>query len=554
MLKRTTFAVLFCFLSLTAAWAGERSDADMRTIALQHLAAHQANTRGAALESDICELARREAYSVFGLSQGQGFVVVSRSTAFHPVLATSETRFDADNLPDGLKWWLEAINESLLTREAAAPTRAYTPVENFVMTQWDQGAPYNSMTPEIGGKHTPTGCVATAMAQVLKYYNYPEKSEGISYYNVGNDPTDIRNEFNTTFKWDLILVSYDGDSSDESKQALGELMRDCGYSVKMQYDRNGSAAQYTNAALGFVRNMCFKEGYVHNANRWFYTDEEWMDIIEREMTAHRPILYGGNDGKSTGHAFVFSGLDEDGKVYVNWGWSGSGDGYYDVANLAPTGAGVTGSNDFSQSQHMVYGLTPDPDLTVFHPKFSEWAFYEEGNYTLTPSSVAGRVSVGAEKTLYNFYYTTFRGTIDLVVISKETGQNDAFTIYETEGVQPYYGLDFSLISTSKRLVNLKKLPAGVYTAFLGSKAHSDVEYQPVRSRDGAIAYEITIAEDGSISVSDPMHFDGTTVTAIRSPKVAAPEASDALYDLQGRRVTDPQRHGVYILNGKKVIR
>lgn len=552
MLKRLTFAVLFCLLSLTAAWAGERSDQEMRTIALQHLAANQANTRGAALESDICELARRASYSVYGLSQGQGFVVVSRSEAFNPVLATSETRFDADNLPDGLKWWLETINESLMTREAAAPTRAYTPVENFVMTQWDQGAPYNSMTPEVGGKHCPTGCVATAMAQILKYYNYPEKSEGISYYTVGNDPTDIRYEFNTTFKWDLIQVSYKGECSDESKQAVGELMRDCGYSVKMQYDKNGSAALYTNAALGFVRNMCFKEGYVHNAYRALYTDEEWMDIVEREMTAHRPILYGGNDGKDSGHAFVFSGLAEDGKVYVNWGWDGAGDGYYDVANLAPTGNGVTGSNDFSQGQHMVYGLTPDPDLTTLHPKYSEWAFWD-GNYTLKPSSVAGRVSVDAQSSLYNLYYTTFRGTIDLVTISHETGENKTFTIYQTEGVQPYYGLDFSLIPVNKRLVNLKDLPAGVYTAYLGSKAHSDVEYQPLRSTEGTIAYEITIGEGGLISVSDPMKLTVTPVTDIRSPKVVT-RTADALYDLQGRRVTNPQRHGIYILNGKKVIR
>lgn len=552
MLKRLTFAVLFCLLSLTTAWAGERSDADMRTIALQHFVAIQANTRGAELESDICELARRESFSVYGLSQGHGFVVVSRSEAFNPVLATSETRFDADNLPDGLKWWLETINESLMTREAAAPTRAYTPVENFVMTQWDQGAPYNSMTPEVGGKHCPTGCVATAMAQILKYYNYPEKSEGISYYTVGNDPTDIRYEFNTTFKWDLIQVSYKGECSDESKQAVGELMRDCGYSVKMQYDKNGSAALYTNAALGFVRNMCFKEGYVHNAYRALYTDEEWMDIVEREMTAHRPILYGGNDGKDSGHAFVFSGLAEDGKVYVNWGWDGAGDGYYDVANLAPTGNGVTGSNDFSQGQHMVYGLTPDPDLTTLHPKYSEWAFWD-GNYTLKPSSVAGRVSVDAQSSLYNLYYTTFRGTIDLVTISHETGENKTFTIYQTEGVQPYYGLDFSLIPVNKRLVNLKDLPAGVYTAYLGSKAHSDVEYQPLRSTEGTIAYEITIGEGGLISVSDPMKLTVTPVTDIRSPKVVT-RTADALYDLQGRRVTNPQRHGIYILNGKKVIR
>ena len=443
MAKRTTFAVLFCMLTLTAAWAGERSDEDMRAIALQHFAT-KANTRGAELKTDLCELARRASYSVYGLEQGQGFVIVNRFTGYNPILATSETSFDANNLADGLRWWMDAMDESLKTREAPATTRAYTPVGNFLETQWDQGAPYNSMTPEIGGKHCPTGCVATAMAQVLKYYNYPEKSEGISYYNIGDDPTDIRNEFNTTFKWDSILVSYKGTAyGDQAIQAVGELMRDCGYSVKMQYTKNASGALYTNAALGFVRNMGFKEGYVHNANRGFYTDEEWMEVIEREMTAHRPMLYGGNDGNSMGHAFVFSGLDEDGKVYVNWGWSGSGDGYYDVANLAPTGAGVTGSYDFSQNQHMVYGLTPDPDLATLHPKFSEWAF-DEGNYVLKPSSTAGRISVDATGLCYNFYYTTFRGSMDLVCISKETGENYSFKIYETEGVQPYYGLDFAL--------------------------------------------------------------------------------------------------------------
>jgi len=551
MVKRTTFAVLFCMLTLTAAWAGERSDEDMRAIALQHFAT-KANTRGAELKTDLCELARRESYSVYGLQQEQGFVIVNRFTGYNPILATSETSFDANNLADGLRWWMDAMDESLKTREAPATTRAYTPVGNFLETQWDQGAPYNSMTPEIGGKHCPTGCVATAMAQVLKYYNYPEKSEGISYYNIGDDPTDIRYEFNTVFKWDSILVSYKGTAyGDQAIQAVGELMRDCGYSVKMQYTKNASGALYTNAALGFVRNMCFKEGYVHNANRAFYSDEEWMDIIVREMTNHRPILYGGNNGNSMGHAFVFSGLDEDGKVYVNWGWSGSGDGFYDVANLAPTGTGVTGSNDFSQNQHMVYGLTPDPDLSTLHPKFSEWAF-DEGNYVLKPSSTAGRISVDATGLCYNFYYTTFRGSMDLVCISKETGENYSFKIYETEGVQPYYGLDFALgISPSKRLPKVATLPVGTYVAFLGSKAHSDVEYQAVRSSEGTIAYEITINEDGSIDISDPMKM--VVVTGIVSPKVNT-WRTKGVYDLYGRRVNGTQRHGIYIIDGKKVIK
>lgn len=545
MVKRTTFAVLFCMLTLIAAWAGERSDEDMRTIALQHFAT-KANTRGAELKTDLCELARRASYSVYGLEQGQGFVIVNRFTGYNPILATSETSFDANNLADGLKWWMDAMDESLKMREASAPTRAYTSVENFIETKWNQGSPYNSMTPEIGGKHCPTGCVATAMAQVLKYYNYPEKSEGISYYTVGSDPTEIRYEFNTVFKWDSILVSYANSATygEEAVVALGELMRDCGYSVKMEYNTNGSGAQYTNAALGFTRNMGLKEGYVHNANREFYSDEEWMDIIEREMTAHRPILYGGNNGESMGHAFVFCGLDEEGKVYVNWGWSGDGDGYYDIANLSPKGY------DFSQGQHMVYGLTPNPDIATLHPKYSEWAFYDS-NYVLKPSTTAGRISVDATGLCYNFYYTTFRGSMDLVCVSKETGENYSFKIYETEGVPPYYGMNFALdITPTKRLPKVGSLPVGTYIAFLGSKAHSDIEYQAVRSSEGTIAYEITINEDGSIDISDPIKM--VVVTDVVSPKVSTKKTT-AMYDLQGRRVTDVQRPGVYIKDGKKVI-
>ena len=99
MVKRTTFAVLLCIMSLTM-WAGERSDEDMRAIAMQHFATSRANTRGMALNTDVCELARRASYSVYGLQEGQGFVIVGRSTAFNPILATSETSFDANNLAD----------------------------------------------------------------------------------------------------------------------------------------------------------------------------------------------------------------------------------------------------------------------------------------------------------------------------------------------------------------------------------------------------------------------------------------------------------------------
>ena len=216
---------------------------------------------------------------------------------------------------------------------------------------------------------------------------------------------------------------------------------------------------------------------------------------------------------------------------------------------------VTGNNDFSLDQDMVFGITPNPDIATLHPKFSEWAF-DVGNYVLKPSTTAGRISIDATGPCYNFYYTTFRGTIDLVVISNETGANQAFTIFSTEGERPYYGLDFLSIPPQKRLPKVGELPAGVYTAFLGSKAHSDVEYQPVRSSEGTIAYQLTIGEDGSIEISDPIKLIVITPTAIQGigKDKVQPEG---IYDLNGRYVGNDMnnlRRGIYIRNGKKVLR
>lgn len=549
MLKKTFYIILLCLLAL-GMQARERTEDDMQSIALQHFS-HRAVTRGEQAIPEVRELARRSSYVVYGQLRRQGFVVVAKDKAFDPILAYSETAFDMQDMADGLKWWLNAIDESLQYRQRPAATRSYQAVENFVETKWGQGSPYNAMTPVINGKNAPTGCVATAMAQILNYYKYPERSEGISYYTVGEDDTDIRYEFNTTFRWDCIKTSYVDNSTydDTAVEAVGELMRDCGYSVKMHYGQNSSGAQTTNATLGFTRNMGLQEGYLHYAVREFYTDNEWMEIIQTELTAGRPILYGGVDGNS-GHAFVFSGIAEDGKVYVNWGWDGKGDGYYDISDLAPAGQGITSSDHYNSGQQMIYGLTPTPDVSSLHPKYSEWAF-EEGSYTLAPSAMAGRLSISVESYCYNFYYTTFRGKIDLVLVSQENGETYTFNVYETEGVPVYYGLSIAGLPSNKRLPNISSLPAGKYTAFLGSKSSRDTEYQPLRCKEGAIAYELAKDEDGSVNVSGQIPF----VTAICQPK-AGQQPAEAVYDLQGRRVqnnSNARRKGIYIIGGKKVM-
>ena len=318
-------------------------------------------------------LLANKAFTVMGYDNG-GFVIVSNDDLLPDIIGYSSSTFDKQTNNDGLKWYLAAAEEAIngvvksgKPRTMIAPDQSKyeAKIPSLISSQWGQERPYNNLCPEgttsgtgtwqgYGSTgRTVTGCVATALAQIVYYNKWPEK--GIGTHSVYVKQADGTKKLVTVnyeesfYDYANMLDSYKGRYTKEQGDAVARLMLDCGVAADMNYATDGSGTYTENAAQGLRRNFGYPET-TQMLIRRKYTEEAWMDIIYNEINERRAIFYGGDDKKNGGHAFVLSGYDETGKVWINWGWEGSGDGYYDIALLNPK------SYQFSEHQDMIIGI------------------------------------------------------------------------------------------------------------------------------------------------------------------------------------------------------
>lgn len=306
-------------------------------------------------------------YYVFNIGDGDGFVIASGDDRSRAILGyADEGTIDTDSMPDGLRWMLgfyeEQIQNTPVQAKAAGTkvTTSYPAVEPLLTTKWNQYAPYNLSCPV----HTSmgrciTGCVATAMAQVM-YYHRKKSTDKLlkrilGYHRIsGFDSSKITLEpipKGAKIDWDNMLDEYvSGNYTDEQAQAVANLMLYCGASVDMEYGWH-----FSGSSSGLVPGALYdyfgykKSEYIHRDN---YTDEEWESIIYGELSEGRPIHYTGGN-----HAVVVDGHDGNGYVHVNWGWGGSSDGFYLLS--AVEGSTEEVLNGYSSYQSAVISIEPD---------------------------------------------------------------------------------------------------------------------------------------------------------------------------------------------------
>lgn len=237
-------------------------------------------------------------------------------------------------------------------------------VEPLLTTTWDQGAPYNSLTPTktniLTGKrqNTPVGCVALALGQIMYYHRYPEMGQGRNAYKSFFDADSLIAEFGQTeYRWDRMLESYTYNYSSANVQAVATLLFHCGVAVGTIYQASGSSAfAYGNIPKDLVDYFRYEPDGIRYLSRSDYGKQEWMELIYNELSNGRPIFYSGNSASQGGHAWVLDGYDAEGRVHINWGWKGSHNGYYDI-DLTDT------AHDFNRQQAMVIGIQPKQDQT-----------------------------------------------------------------------------------------------------------------------------------------------------------------------------------------------
>ena len=279
------------------------------------------------------------AYYVFNAEDNGGFVIVAGDDRVKDILGYSERgNFDLAKAPSNVRWWLgqyeKAISSLGKETHRAISRRAETvkdAISPFITTTWGQFSPYNDQCPEINGEHCVTGCVATAMAQVINYTKWPVSATGeIASYTTKTNQIAVPKLEATTFDW--------GNMTDTD---IARLMRYCGQAVKMDYGLGESGSYDANIPGALIG----KFGYDNNIRivyRNGYNSETWENMIYNELKAGRPIIYGGQSGNS-GHSFICHGY-MDGMYYINWGWDGMFDGYFALTALNPDGNGAYGKD------------------------------------------------------------------------------------------------------------------------------------------------------------------------------------------------------------------
>ncbi len=292
------------------------------------------------------------AYYVFGHGDN-GFMIVSGDDVAVPVLGyTTSGEFDYNNLPDNMRWWLSEYTREI---EAAArqagrmvmtgetrPQRAS--IAPLCATKWNQDSPYYDLCPMVGSDHTYSGCVATAMAQVMKYHNWPDVGVGSNSYT-WNGQTLSMNFAEQQFQWDKMTNTYASaptGTDTEARAAVAQLMYACGISVDMSYGTGGSGAMSSAVPGAMVNNFKYGEATTM-LSRDAFPLIAWENLIYESLKRKAPVYYSGQND-NVGHAFVCDGYDKDGYFHFNWGWGGVSDGYFMLSALDPRAQGIGGSS------------------------------------------------------------------------------------------------------------------------------------------------------------------------------------------------------------------
>ena len=353
-LIKTILLTLVGFLASAGMYANDRlSDSDSDFISVNtacanaldflnaHKAAGQQSRRKAPLrQADLTLCAQRPNMYVFNVGTSEGFIVASASSTARPVLCYStDGQWDEALMQQTLGWLFEQYDaeissaKQVRTRAASAMTSiSKSPIEPLIKTLWHQDAPYNdkltAFTWQGTTYHVKTGCVATAMAQIMKYHQWPKTiSKEIPAYNhgqlIGDNATEVAVKAvpaGTVIDWEHTDEAYLWDDTDPAiKDAVSNLMMYCGTAVRMYYAEFVSSS-HNLTAMYALKHYFDYDPAMYMASREAYTYYDWCNLLYNELRAGRPLLYNGQ-GNGGGHSFIIDGYDGNEMFHFNLGWN-----------------------------------------------------------------------------------------------------------------------------------------------------------------------------------------------------------------------------------------
>ncbi|MCQ2266892.1 MAG: C10 family peptidase [Bacteroidaceae bacterium] len=456
-------------------------------------------------------------YYVFNQKDNGGFVILGADDLAPNLLAyTTQGLFDEQHMAPGLRYWLSEydryIGEAIATGrpvQTASRNKVRAAIQPILTTTWGQGDAYykaeqhyNIYCPQINGTYSPTGCVATAMAQIMNHHQHPKRGTGSKSYTSNTHKLTLSANFGqTTYKWAEMQDHYgytvgnDGRATNEpfstsANEAVSTLMYHCGIAAEMDYAPQASGAMEYVAAKGMLQYFGYDQG-AYLADKIFYTADEWEDLLHAELSANRPVLYTGATTNREGHAFVCDGYDGQ-RFHINWGWNGMSDGYYTVLGfdaLHPKEQGTGGSytsGAFSEGNTAFIGMKPAQAGSKPHHQV-----VCGGSYTVRDYYNGGsKLTNGSPITLncpdffygYNLVDAKMKFGVRLVNTSTQA------TYYASE----YQGADVSIyLGNTEVYLYSSNVPEGVYKAYPVFQVDGETEWQDMLVPQGIEAPSVT---------------------------------------------------------------
>ncbi len=491
-------------------------------------------------------------FYVFNAAQS-GFVIVAGDDVVTPILGYSDKgSFDPANVPQNVAKWLEGYKSEIrfavennmwasqeITKDwqslksgnsvNVSALKSVSAVSPLLQTKWDQSPYYNSFCP--GG--SVTGCVATAMAQIMKFWNYPATGSGFHSYNHSAYGTLSVNFGSTTYQWDAMT-----NSVNSTNNAVATLMYQVGVSVDMDYSPESSGAYVitaqspvTNCAEYSLKTYFGYKNSLKGVQRSSYTQTQWLNLLKAEFDASRPVLYAGF-GSGGGHCFVADGYDNNNYIHFNWGWGGYYDGFFIITALNPGGVGTGGgTGGFNSGHQAVIGI--EPPVNTGNQNYS----LELYNY-VTPS--ASSINYGTEFTvstnIANIGTATFAGDYAVAVF------DDAYNFVDFVETKTGYTLQSNKVYTN----NLVFATTGLLSMLPG-KYYAGIFYRPTGGNWVQVAdkgsytnlTQIIVTNIKDIELySDITITPGTTLTQGKPVSVNLNIANDGLSTFIGKYAVD----------------
>lgn len=495
-------ANLFCINNLNGTKAGLSPSA----LKLAYICNGNVTTRST---SNTC-------YYVFNRGNNNGYIIISGDDMARDVLGyTDKGNFLFESIPPNFRYWLASYQAELEylyshpqefqisandipKTKGQIESKALTVAPLLQGIEWNQDAPYNNLCPSYFTTETHrsvTGCVATAMAQVMRYYKWPLQGAGSNRYTPPKIGVEQYIDFSQTiFDWANMTEKYNSSSTEIQNNAVATLMYNCGVSVNMNYYDSSSA--YTNAmALALVNNFGY-DSKLQCISRKYYTKSEWQEIIKTDLNAQRPVFYGGSSSDG-GHQFVCDGYDTNNLFHMNWGWGGMANGYFELSALNPTSQGIGGNNGggFNYGQDIVFGVqkpnfAPLDSYYAIHARsplsMNTTSVSRDGTFTLNLNNCINH-SLFAYNGKWNFAIYDDTGFVSLISTDKSISLDSGYEY-------PLKAFTSSIPST---------IANGTYKIYPVAKGNDQTSWQIIKTPLYICNYINAVVSQSSISFSQP---------------------------------------------------